>query len=147
MHRGGNTGRGRGGGVSLEGLLVGYSFASEGEASCISQICRVIKLIKRLTHLTPLLLFRFTLSSQSSLSLSLSLSLCVVFLAIHSFSPLCANYVYTLVHANVTKLRMRVTPVRVFLLSFFLLPACTGATLEWNEHPTFIKLSFITEES
>ena len=67
--------------MSLEGLLVGYSFASEGEASCISQICRVIKLIKRLTHLTPLLLFRFTLSSQSSLSLSLSL-----FLSALSFS-------------------------------------------------------------
>lgn len=70
MHRGGNIGRGWG--DSLEGLLVGYSFSSEGEASCISQICRVIKLIKRLTHLTPLLLFRFTLSSQSALSLSIS---------------------------------------------------------------------------
>lgn len=48
-----------------------------GKASCISQICRVIKLIKRLTHLTLLPPFRFTLPPflPSSLFLAYAVSL------------------------------------------------------------------------
>lgn len=64
MHRGETPGEG----VTVARVAGWLQLRHGGEASCISQICRVIKLIKRLTHLT-LFLFLFRFISTLSLSL------------------------------------------------------------------------------
>lgn len=75
MHRGETPGEG----VTVARVAGWLQLRHGGEASCISQICRVIKLIKRLTHLT-LFLFLFRFISTLSLSLSFQLVLLALFL-------------------------------------------------------------------